>query len=192
MLKSALLIIFSILVPFSLSACVSIVDATTRAPIKTDPGKRTLGDKWDDGNISTIVAVNIRKASDELHEAHVNVYTFNQTVLITGEVPSKEAYELAGKTAREVARVRQVYNELQIQSQSSFLSRTNDEYLELKINSKLFGHRDIDSGRVKVIVEDEVVFLMGLMTQVQAEKITEVVASTGGVKKVIRAIEYIE
>ncbi|TVZ40636.1 osmotically-inducible protein OsmY [Alteromonadaceae bacterium 2753L.S.0a.02] len=181
-----------LLFAFFSSGCVTIVDATTSGPIKTDPGKRTFGDKWDDGQISTIVAVNIRKASEELDEAHINVYTFNQVVLLTGEVPTKAAYELAGKTARDVTRVRQVYNELQIAPNSSFLDRTGDNFLDMKIGTKLLTNRDIDSSRVKVIVEDEVVYLMGVMTMVQAEKITDVVSKTSGVKKVVRAIEYIE
>lgn len=177
---------------FTLSGCVSIVDATTAEPIKTDPGKRSMGDKWDDANLTTIVAVNLRKASEELDDAHINVHSFNQVILLTGEIPTKEAYELAGKTARDVSRVRQVYNELQIQPNTSFLSRTNDNYLEMKIASKLIAHDDIDSSRVEIIVENEIVYLMGLITMVQAEKITDVVANTNGVKKVVRAIEYIE
>ncbi len=192
MLKNLLLALLAIGFSIHLSGCVSIVDATTSEPIKTDPGKRTLGDKWDDGNISTIVAVNIRKASEELDNAHINVYTFNQIVLLTGDVPTKAAYELAGETARSVANVRQVYNELQIQPNSTFFARTNDELLEFKINSILFTNRDIDSGRVKVIVEDQIVYLIGLMTMVQAEKITDLVAGTPDVKKVVRAIEFIE
>lgn len=174
------------------SGCVTIVDATTSGPIKTDPGKRSLGDKWDDGQISTIVAVNIRKASPELDQAHINVHTFNQVVLLTGELPSKAAYELAGKTARSVSRVRQVYNETQIRPQSGFLARTGDNFLAIKINTKLLANRDIDSSRVKVIVEDETVYLMGMMTMIQAERITDVVSTTSGVRKVVRAIEYVE
>lgn len=177
---------------FTLSGCVSIVDATTQEPIKTDPGKRSMGNKWDDSNLSTIIAVNLRKASDELDDAHINVHSFNQAILLTGEVPTKEAYELAGETARVVSRVRQVYNELQMQPNTSFLSRANDNYLEMKIASKLIAHEDINSSRVEIIVENEIVYLMGLMTMIQAEKITDVVAHTDGVKKVVRAIEYIE
>lgn len=174
------------------SGCVTIVDATTSGPIHTDPGKRSLGDKWDDGQISTIVAVNIRKASDELASAHINVHTFNQVVLLTGEVPSKAAYEQAGKTARAVSRVRQVYNELQVRQDSGFFARTGDNFLEMKIGTKLIANRDIDSSRVKVIVEDQTVYLMGMMTMVQAERITDVVSRTSGVRKVVRAIEYVE
>jgi len=191
-MKTFIFVTLTLCLCSTLSACVTLVDATTSGPIKTDPGKRSMGDKWDDANLSTIVAVNLRKASKELDDAHINVYSFNQVLLLTGEVPTKAAYELAGKTARDVTSVRQVYNELHIQPDTSFLSRTNDNYLVLKINSKLLSNEDIDSGRVKVIVEDEIVYLMGIMTQVQAEKITEVVANTGGVKKVVRAIEYIE
>ena len=191
-LKTLASILFWASISSVLTGCVTLVDATTNEPIQTDPSKRSFGNYWDDANLKTIVAVNIRKASPALADAHIEVTVYNQVVLISGEVPSKAEYELAGKTARAVNKVRQVYNELKLSPNSSILSRTNDNWLASKIRLKLMAHRDIDSGRVKVVVQDEVVFLMGKMTQVQADKITTVVSSASGISKVVRAIEYID
>lgn len=174
------------------SACVTIIDATTDEPIKTDPNERSFGGYIDDKNIRTVVAVNIKKASAALDEAHVNVYVYNGVVLLTGEVQSQTQRDLAGKTARDVTRVRQVYNELQVQPKSKFMDRTVDNIMQTKINAKLMLNKDIESGKVKVIVENDVAYLMGLLTRVQTEKITDVVRKQPGIKKVVRAIEYIE
>lgn len=174
------------------SSCVTIIDATTDQPIKADPNERSFGGYIDDKNIRTVVAVNIKKASAALDEAHVNVYVYNGVVLLTGEVQSQAQRDLAGKTAREVTRVRQVYNELQVQPKSKFMDRTVDNIMQTKINAKLLLNKDIESGKVKVFVENDVAYLMGLLTRVQTEKITDVVRKQPGIKKVVRAIEYIE
>lgn len=176
----------------TLSSCVALLDATTDGPIKTDANERSLGNYIDDKNIKTVVAVNLKKASVALDEAHINVHAYKAVVLLTGEVQSQQQKELAGKTARQVHRVRQVYNELLVQPKSSFMDRTVDNITQTKINSRLLLNRDIDSGKVKVIVENDIVYLMGLLSQVQAEKITDVVRTQPGIKKVVRAIEYID
>lgn len=174
------------------SGCVSIVDATTSEPIKPDPNERSFGGYIDDKNLKTVVAVNIKKASAALDQAHINVHSFNGVVLLTGEVQSQEQRDLAGKTARDVSRVRQVYNELTVQPKSKFMDRTVDNIMQTKIKTKLMLNKDIDSDKVQVIVEDDVAYLMGLLTRVQTERITEVVRKEPGIKKVVRAIEYIE
>ncbi|MFT5083569.1 MAG: osmotically-inducible protein OsmY [Lentisphaeria bacterium] len=180
-------LIFSLL----MSACVTVIDATSEAPIQTDPSKRSFGGYIDDKQLQTIVAVNLKKASPELDEAHINTHSYNSVILLTGEVPSSELRELAGTTARQISRVRQVYNELTIGAKSSFSDRANDNWIHSKIRTKLLLNRDINSGRVEIIVENGVVYLMGLLTQVQTEKVTDVVRTTKGVKKVVRTIEYI-
>lgn len=175
-----------------LSGCASMLDAVTPGPIKADPSKRSFGTYIDDQNIETIVKVNIRKAAPVAKEANIFVHSFNGAVLLIGQVPTAEVREVAGSTARNEPRVRQVYNELVVGEKTDFFDRTADNVLQTKINSKLALNRDIESSRVKVIVENDTAYLMGLLTRIQAEKITDVVSSTRGIKKVVRAIEYLE
>jgi len=175
-----------------LAGCVSVIDATTDKPIQIDPGKRSLGGIIDDKKLRTVIAVNIKKSHETMKDAHINVHSYNGVVLLTGEVQTTELRKLAGVTARKVNRVRQVYNELSVGPKTSFLSRTKDNWLQSKIKSKLVFNQDIESRRVKIIVEDNVVYLMGLLSKIQTEKITEIVRQTRGVSKVVRAIEYID
>jgi osmotically-inducible protein OsmY len=175
-----------------LSSCVTVVDAVTDEPIQPDPGKRSFGTYWDDKQLNTIVEVNIKKAHELLSDAKVQAYSYNSVVLLTGEVQTNELRELAGKTAREVGRVRQVYNEITVQPKRGFIDNRHDNWLGTKIKTKLFAYKDIDSDRVKVIAQDRTIYLMGLLSRAQAEKITNVVRNTRGVRKVVRAIEYID
>ena len=175
---------------FCLSACATVLDATSDKPIQPDPGKRTFGTYLDDEKLESVITVNLRKAGRGLENAHINVFCFNGVVLLTGEVPSQELRQLAADTARNISTVRQVHNELLIQSNSTFFSRTNDNWIASKIRSKVL-LEEIESDRVKVIVENRVVYLMGLLTREEAQTISEMAAEITGVDKVVRVFEYI-
>ena len=177
---------------FFLNGCVQLTDAITDEPIQPDPGKRSFGTYWDDKNLRTIVTVNIKKSDPRFDDLNYKVYSFNSVILITGEVPDENLRKIAGNAARETTRVRQVYNELQVGETRGFGSNTTDKWLGTKIKTKLFAYTDIDSDRVEVFVEDHTVYLMGLLTHAQAEKITDIVRKQNGVNKVVRAIEYID
>ena len=171
--------------------CVSVINATSDGPIKPNPGKRTFGTYIDDQRLETIAAVNIKKAHASLERAHINVTSYNGVVLLTGQVSSPELRQLASDTVAKVPKVRQVYNELQVQGRLSLLARTNDSWLTTKVKTKLMTHRDVNASRVKVVTENGTVFLMGLLSQAEADRAAEVARSTGGVQKVVKAIEYI-
>lgn len=181
-----------ILLCLLLSACVTVLDATTEKPIQLDPGKRTFGGVIDDKKLSTIVAVNLKKADPRLDEARIVVHAYNAVILLTGVVPTAELRAIADDTARRVNKVRQVYNELSIGPSSTFLSRASDKWLESKISGALLINTNIDSSRTKIVVENNVVYLMGLLTPNQVENITDVIKGVRGVSKIVRAVEYID
>ena len=176
----------------STSACVSFLNASRSEPIATSDVDRSLGEKIDDRNIRTVIAVNIDKADPELAKSPVNVHAFRGVVLLTGQVPSEKLRTLAETTARDVARVREVHNELAISDAQRFIENLSDSALETKIDSKLLVAKGVRTSRVKVIVEDGTVYLLGLMTAEEAERVTEVISNTSGVTRLVRAIEYVE
>lgn len=174
------------------SGCTTLLNATTEDPIELHPGKRTWGAFIDDEQLETIAAVNINKASPELDTAHINVVAYNGIILLTGQVSSGELRALAGSTVGKIPKVRQVFNEIQVQGKTSLLARTNDTWLTTKVKTILMANKDIDSGRIKVVTESGVVYLMGLMSQIEANRAAQVVSTTGGVQKVVKAVEYID
>lgn len=174
------------------TGCVSFLNATSKGPIETDPTERSFGGLLDDKRLSTVIAVNIKKADEQLDRSNIKVSTYNAIVLLTGQVPTIEMRELAGKVARDVHKVRIVHNELEVMPNISFFQRTKDKWLDTKIDTKLFTSRQVKSQKVKVVVQNKIVYLMGTLDTEQADLITEIVSRTKGVKKVIRALEYSE
>ncbi|WKD50784.1 BON domain-containing protein [Microbulbifer spongiae] len=188
-LQKRLLVMVSAL--FLLAGCSTVLEATHDGPIQQDPGKRSLGTYIDDQRIETIVKVNINKAHPDLKAADIGVTSFNGVVLLTGQIPDQELRLLAGRTAGQVQNVRQVYNETQVRGKVSLLATTNDAWLTTKVKTNLLTNKEIDSGRIKVVTENGVVYLMGLLTQAEAERAADVTRSIGGVQKVVKAVEYI-
>ena len=172
--------------------CSSIIGAASDGPVTSDRGERTWGAAIDDEQIETLALVNLGKANPALADAHVSVTSYNAIVLLTGQVTSDSLRTQAGQTVGNINRVRQVYNELQIQGESSLLARSNDSWLTSKVKSKLLVNGDIESGRIKIVTENGTVFMMGLLTRIEADQAVDVVRNTGGVQKVVKVFEYID
>jgi osmotically-inducible protein OsmY len=124
-------------------------------------------------------------------EGHVNVTSYNYTVLLTGEVPTAQAKADAETAVREVPQVKTVVNELQIAGTSSAASRSNDAYITSKVKSNLLGNGTVKPTDVKVVTEASVVYLLGLVTREEADAATDIARGTAGVQKVVRVFEYV-
>lgn len=174
-----------------ISGCTTFVDATTKEPIQPDPSQRSFGTYIDDKRLQVIVGVNIRKADTRLRQSsNINVTSFNGVVLLTGQVPAPELRILAGETATKVNGVRQVHNELQMQGNLPFLARSNDTWLGTKVKTVLLADNQVKGLKIKVVVENAVVYLMGLATQEEANIAANLTSNVGGVKEVVRVFEY--
>ena len=124
-------------------------------------------------------------------QGHINVTSYNYTVLLTGEVPTAQAKVDAEKAVTEVPNVKTVVNELQIAGASSAASRSNDAYITSKVKGNFLGNGKVRPTDVKIVTEAGVVYLLGLVTREEADAATEVARGTGGVQKVVRVFEYV-
>ncbi|MBC3949456.1 MULTISPECIES: BON domain-containing protein [Pseudomonas] len=177
----------------SISGCSSVLTATRDNPIEDDRGTRTFGSKIDDSLIETKAAVNIAKASPDLDQnSHIVVTSYNGIVLLAGQTPRADLKALAEKEASGVQRVKKVNNELQVMAPSSLLARNNDAWLTTKIKSQMLTDSAIPGSRIKVVTENGIVFLLGLVTQQEATRATNLVQSVSGVQKIVKLFEYID
>ncbi|SEJ15159.1 BON domain-containing protein [Pseudomonas sp. NFR16] len=175
------------------SGCSSVVNASREAPIDDDRGTRTLGSKIDDSLIETKVSVNIAKASPDLdNNSHIVVTSFNGVVLLAGQTPRADLKQLAEQTASQVQKVKKVDNELQVIAPSSLLARSNDAWLTSKIKAEMLTDSAIPGSRIKVVTENGIVYLLGLLTQAEANRATNLVQGVAGVQKIVKLFEYID
>lgn len=176
-----------------LSGCSSVLTATRETPIEDDRGTRTFGSKIDDSLIETKVAVNVAKASPDLDQnSHIVVTSFNGIVLLAGQTPRADLKAMAEQAASTVQRVKKVNNELQVIAPSSLLARNNDAWLTTKIKSQMLTDASIPGSRIKVVTENGIVYLLGLVTQAEANQAAGLVQSVAGVQKIVKLFEYID
>ncbi len=176
----------------SISGCGSFLATLQTNTIEDDPGQRTLGQQLDDESIETKAVVNIHSADSAFDEVHLIVVSYNGYVLIAGQVNSDALKAKATQVVREIRGVRRIYNELEISAPSSAMTRTSDTWITAKVKSWLLGSSNIEGGRVKVVTENGVVYLMGLATNAEAGRIAESASDNAGVQRVVRLFELID
>jgi osmotically-inducible protein OsmY len=176
-----------------ISGCSSVINASREKPIDDDRGTRTFGSKIDDSLIETKVSVNIAKASPDLDDnSHIVVTSFNGIVLLAGQTPRADLKQLAEQTAAAVQKVKKVNNELQVMAPSAMLARSNDAWLTSKIKTEMLTDSAIPGSRIKVVTENGIVYLLGLLTQQEATRATNLVQGVSGVQKIVKLFEYID
>ena len=123
--------------------------------------------------------------------AHINVTSFNQKVLLTGEVKDASIKEQAGAYAKENKNVRSVFNELVVGPNSTYTSRANDSYLESKIKTQMIFTDKLPSNSMAIVAEGSSVYLMGILTQNEAAIAKKVASNADGVKDVYAYFDII-
>lgn len=116
--------------------------------------------------------------------AHINVASFNQKVLLTGEAKDADIKADAGAYVKAMKNVRAVYNELVIGPNSSYSARANDSYLESKIKTQMIFTEQLPSNSMDIVAEGSSVYLLGILTQNEANLAKKVASNTSGVKDV--------
>ena len=124
-------------------------------------------------------------------KVHVNATSYNRMMLLTGEVPTAEIKADVEKIAAGVTDVKSVANELAIAAPSSFGTRSNDSYITSKVKARFIDTGKFSANVVKMVTEAGVVFLLGIVTQAEADAAVEVARTTGGVLKVVRVFEIV-
>ena len=158
------------------------------AAITAIEDRRTSGALIDDEGIEIRVRRGVRENFGE--NTHVNVTSFNRSVLLTGEVPNEAARAEVEKIVLANANVRNVTNELQIAGVSSLATRANDSLITSKVKARLLDSNKVNPIHIKVVTESGVVYLLGLVTESEANDAVEVARTTGGVIKVVKIFEY--
>jgi osmotically-inducible protein OsmY len=174
-----------------ISGCGSIMSSAGAGPIEEDPGERTFGQQMTDESIETKAKVNINAADEGYGGAHLSVVSFNGFVLLVGQVPSEELKTLATDVVRKIEDVRRIYNELEVGEATGSGARTNDTWITTQVKSKLLASSDTPGRRVKVVTENSVVYLMGLLTEAEAERVALEAAEVGSVERVVQLFELI-
>ena len=151
--------------------------------------RRTSGTQLEDETIDIKAGARIREQLGD--RVHINVNSYNRVVLITGEARNEEDKATVERLVAGVENVTNVMNEVGVTMLSSLSSRSNDVVIQGKVKAQLIDARDLLSNAFYVVVERGEVFIMGRVTEREANRATDIARQVGGVKKVVRAFEII-
>ncbi len=175
----------------SLSACTALVVGGTVAAVAivaTD--RRTSGAQLDDEAIEIRASARLREKIGD--RGHINVTSYNKRVLLTGEVSSEQVKQLAEQLVFEVENVKLVINELAAMDGSSLQQRSSDAIITGRVKASMVDTSDLRASNLfKVVTERGVVYLMGRVTQREADRGTDIARGVSGVVKVVRSFEII-
>lgn len=175
----------------SLGGCAALVFGGVVAGatmVATD--RRTSGSQLNDEGIE--IRANNRLKERFGERGNFSVTSYNGRVLLTGEVGGNSDKLAAEQLVFQIENVKLVINELAIAGSTSTLSeRSNDTYITSKVKAGLIEAKDVTSTAFKVVTERGVVYLLGRVSQREADRGTDIARSVTGVVKVVRSFEII-
>ncbi|MDH5513230.1 MAG: BON domain-containing protein, partial [Gammaproteobacteria bacterium] len=125
-------------------------------------------------------------------DVHVNITSLNGVVLLSGETTTGELRDRVLALIRDVPGIRRIVNEILIREPTAFAVRTNDSWITGKVKAKLLNTENLPARQVKVVTENAVVYLMGLVTQKEGELAATAAQQVTGVKKIVKLFEYLD
>jgi osmotically-inducible protein OsmY len=172
-----------------LSACAPLMIGGAAMGAVMAYDRRTSGAQVDDEAIELRGASALRQAVGE--RGHVNITSYNRQVLLTGEVPNEQLKQAAEQAVAKVEAVKGVVNDLAVMSNTTLAQRSNDTLITGKVKASLLDERSLYVGAFKVVTERGVVYLMGRVTQSEADRATQLTRNISGVQRVVRIFEII-
>lgn len=179
----------ALLLVSTLGACAPLMIAGVAGTAMVASDRRTSGAQLEDESIELRAQARIR---DNLGErVHVNVTSFNRQVLLTGEVTAEKDRQAVVQLVERIENVKAVVNELAVMPMSNLSERSNDLLIVAKVKASFVDSRDLFANAFKVVTERGTVYLMGRVTQREANSATQLTRNVGGVNKVVRLFEII-
>jgi osmotically-inducible protein OsmY len=172
-----------------LGGCVAVVGGAVAGGTMMAVDRRTTGTQMDDQTIDVRASNAIAAVMGD--RAHVSASSYNRVVLLTGEVPTEADRAKVEAAVAKVENVRAVVNELAVMPNSSFSQQSNDTLITGKVKAGFVDAKELQVASMKVVTERGVVYLMGRVTETEANVAANVARSVGGVQKVVKVFEII-
>ncbi len=189
-MKSSSLAMLAIMaLGLGLSACAPVMVGGMVGGAMVASDRRTSGIQLEDEGIEMRSASAMRENFGS--NVHTNITSYNRQVLVTGEVPSARERLQIEQLIGRVENVRSVVNELAVGGPSSVGERSNDVLITARVKAAMVDSEDVFASIYKVVTERGTVYLMGRVTQREANRATDIARGVSGVKRVVRVFEYI-
>jgi osmotically-inducible protein OsmY len=172
------------------SACAPIVVGGAVAAVAMAEDRRSTGTFIDDEGIENRSTLKAKTRFGS--KIHLNVTSYNRNVLLSGEVPDETTRQEVEAEVRATGGITKIYNELVVGPNASVLSISNDTRLTALVKTRFLEANRFQANHVKVVTENGVVFLMGIVKRAEADAASALASTTSGVRRVVRLFEYLD
>jgi osmotically-inducible protein OsmY len=174
----------------TLAGCAPlIVGGAAVSTVLMASDRRSSGAQIDDETIQLRAAVRLTEQLGD--QVHINITSYNRQVLLTGEVPTADAKQKAEQIVGTVDNVRGIVDEIAVMAPTTLPQRSGDVLITGKVRASLVDAQDLEANAFKVVTERGTVFLMGRVTQREADRATSIARQIGGVQRVVRMFEVL-
>jgi len=189
-MRVATCLIFFLTFIWTLSSCTtgfSIASSGAQALYNRNSLQKKLSDHY----ITMQANHKIYIETDRYKDSHVAVSTFNNEVLLTGEITQAAKRKEIERKVQQIDGVQKVYNLTVVSPPSSPLIQVSDTWITAKIKAKLLATNEVDPDIIKVVTENGIVYLMGILPPEQANSAVQIARTTDGVQSVVRVFYYL-
>lgn len=172
-----------------LMGCAPLLLGTAAGGAFVATDRRTSGTQVEDQTIELKAGSRLRDVVSE--KGHVNANAYNRLLLLTGEVPTEAERAAAEQAVQGIENLNGVINELAVMPASSISTRGNDIVLSTKVRATLVDAPDLVSNAYKVVVERGEVYMMGMVTEREAKRASELIATIKGVRRVVKVFQIL-
>lgn len=175
-----------------LHGCAAVVVAGAgTAAVSSANDRRTIGTQIDDNTIEFKAKTALKEVQALEKIARVIVKSVNGNLLVVGQSPNEQLRTMAVKALEKIEGVKRIHNQIRIGNATNMSTQTVDTWITTKVKLKLLATEDINSHNISVLTENAEVYLMGLVTEDEADKAVEVARNISGVAKVIKVFEIL-
>jgi osmotically-inducible protein OsmY len=190
MMRYLIFLLLALTIP-TLQGCLAVIAGGAAGGVLVAEDRRTNAAILEDESIEFKAGGRIVDKYNAVRDKlHINVTSYNRNVLLTGEVPFEAIKTDAEQISKAVPNVRNITNELVVSDPSQFGSRSNDALVTSKVKSRFVQERKFQPNWVKVVTENKVVYLLGIVNHKESEAAADIAATTSGVDKVVKVFEY--
>ncbi|AKQ33221.1 BON domain-containing protein [Candidatus Coxiella mudrowiae] len=187
-------IIMLLTLVFPLVGCVSAVlvagaaGATLGGAVIYD--QRTYRTMNQDHNARSIIQYRLDNDPLLKGQSHITISVFNNVALLVGQAKTPEICDRAYQIVEKASHIRRTYNEITIGAPLSPVQQAADSWITSKVRTAMLGKAGLHSSNLKVVTENKVVYLMGMVSPKQAAMAADVARRISGVEKVLKVFEY--
>jgi len=185
MLKKAAAILLIALV---MTSCINVATTGAQLVYNRHSIEKSLHDQYLTRQAYQALYVDHKDYQD----SNIVITTYEGEMLLIGQTPSESQKIQAEEFIKKKAKVKQLYNLVEIRSPSSYLTRMSDSWITTKIKARLVASEDVEASRIKVVTENGIVYLLGTLEPEQATEAVRIARQTDGVRQVVKVFSYIK